>query len=389
MTTQWNKQETGHLLLTNAQVFDPEPRGLLDVLILGGQIVALGQGLSVSGVPGLQTLDAGGQRVTPGLVCTLTHITGGGGEGGYATRMPAMLAEDAWSSGVTTVTGALGTDAIQRTHTDLLAHARFLRSQGVSAYLYAGSYHLPVKTLTGRVQTDLAWIPEVLGVGEVAIADHRGSHPSADELARLSAEVRVGAMLAGKKGVLSIHVGDHDSLLSVLFAAVDRHPVKLGHFYPTHINRHADLLQDGIRFARQGGVIDFTASTNASLLASGDIDSPQAVAAALAAEVPLEHITLSSDAYASLPEFDTTGALARLDMGRLDSLAEAVKRGCRDYELPFATMLQTVTLNPASVLGLAGKGRLHAGADADLVLWNDDLAVQGVITAGTIRRWPD
>jgi N-acetylglucosamine-6-phosphate deacetylase len=31
------------------------------------------------------------------------------------------------------------------------------------------------------------------------------------------------------------------------------------------------------------------------------------------------------------------------------------------------------TLNPAQLLGLARKGRLEPGADADLVLWDDDL----------------
>jgi imidazolonepropionase-like amidohydrolase len=31
------------------------------------------------------------------------------------------------------------------------------------------------------------------------------------------------------------------------------------------------------------------------------------------------------------------------------------------------------TLNPARVIGLARKGRLEVGADADLVLWEDDL----------------
>ena len=31
------------------------------------------------------------------------------------------------------------------------------------------------------------------------------------------------------------------------------------------------------------------------------------------------------------------------------------------------------TLNPARILGLDRKGRLEVGADADLVLWEDDL----------------
>ncbi|TGG90642.1 beta-aspartyl-peptidase [Natronospirillum operosum] len=377
------------LLLRNARVYAPRPLGLRDLLMVEGRILAVDASIEITGLPGLHEMDAQGAVVSPGLVDTLTHITGGGGEGGYGSRMPAMPPEDAWLSGVTTVTGALGTDAVQRSHTELLAHARLLATAGVSAHIYAGNYHLPIRTLTGSVQTDLAWIPEVIGVGEVAIADHRGSHPSAAELARLASEVRVGAMLGGKQGVLSIHVGDHDAGLNVLFEAAENYPVRLSHFYPTHINRTRDLLQQGCRFAREGGTIDFTATTNAGLLAAGDVDSPLAVAEALAAGVPGDRITLSSDAYASLPEFDAEGRFLRVGMGRLDSLADAVQRGVRDVGLSFETLLRTVSLNPAETLGLPRKGRLEAGADADLVLWSEHHEVLGVISGGVVRRWPD
>ncbi|MFC3851471.1 beta-aspartyl-peptidase [Salinispirillum marinum] len=376
----------GHLLLRNADVHAPSRQGVQDILVIAGKIAALGKNLEVSGIPELVDLDAQGLPVSPGLVDTLTHITGGGGEGGYSTRMPCMPVEDAWTSGVTTVTGALGTDAVHRTHADLLGHARFLQSHGISAYIYAGHYHLPIKTLTGSVQTDIAYIPDVIGVGEVAIADHRGSHPSVEELARLAAEVRVGAMLAGKKGVLSIHVGDHHSGLSTLHAAADRYPVKLSHFYPTHINRHEDLLQQGFTFAKGGGMIDFTATNNESLLAAGDIDSPIAIARALEAGVPLSQLTMSTDAYASLPEFDADGRFLRVDMGRLDSLANAIRRGCGEVGLTFSSLLQTATLNPANALGLWHKGRLTVGADADFIIWSKDLNVNATITRGLVRR---
>ena len=42
------------------------------------------------------------------------------------------------------------------------------------------------------------------------------------------------------------------------------------------------------------------------------------------------------------------------------------------------------TLNPANLLGLARKGRLEAGADADLVLWNDDLTPANTWVNGTL-----
>ena len=44
---------------------------------------------------------------------------------------------------------------------------------------------------------DVTLIPEAIGVGELAISDHRGSHPSTHELTRLVADVRVAGMLSG------------------------------------------------------------------------------------------------------------------------------------------------------------------------------------------------
>jgi N-acetylglucosamine-6-phosphate deacetylase len=42
------------------------------------------------------------------------------------------------------------------------------------------------------------------------------------------------------------------------------------------------------------------------------------------------------------------------------------------------------TLNPARVVGLAGKGRLETGADADLVLWDEDLTAARTWVGGQL-----
>jgi len=47
----------------------------------------------------------------------------------------------------------------------LLAKARGLEAEGVTAYIYTGSYRVPVRTLTGSVQDDLILIDKVIGVG--------------------------------------------------------------------------------------------------------------------------------------------------------------------------------------------------------------------------------
>ncbi|MDX1475062.1 MAG: beta-aspartyl-peptidase, partial [Reinekea sp.] len=185
-------------LLRNAQVFAPQPLGIQDILISGSQIVAIAEHIRLDTNIELEEIDCEQRIVCPGLVDTLTHITGGGGEGGFATRTPEMRLSDAISGGVTTVTGALGTDAVCRTHQELIAKVKGLKEEGLSAYFYTGNYHYPVKTITGSVQQDIMLLEECVGIGEIAIADHRGSQLSWQELAKVAAEARVGGMCSGK-----------------------------------------------------------------------------------------------------------------------------------------------------------------------------------------------
>ncbi|MDQ3038909.1 MAG: beta-aspartyl-peptidase, partial [Pseudomonadota bacterium] len=135
-------------------------------------------------IKGCTVVDAGGRIVCPGFVDSLVHVSGGGGEGGFATRTPALIdPQEALRSGITTVIGALGTDDVTRSLADLLAACRALTEKGLSAYSLTGSYQIPVTTLTGSIRSDLVLIQDMIGVGEIAIADHRGSHPTVDELA--------------------------------------------------------------------------------------------------------------------------------------------------------------------------------------------------------------
>lgn len=70
--------------------------------------------------------------------------------------------------------------------------------------------------------------------------------------------------------------------------------------------------------------------------------------------------------------------------GSLLTLADAVKRAVQWAHLPLKQTLRMATLNPARLLGLPDrKGRLAQGADADLVIMDQDLDVQGVYISGS------
>jgi len=67
------------------------------------------------------------------------------------------------------------------------------------------------------------------------------------------------------------------------------------------------------------------------------------------------------------------------------SLSDAVRDAVAEEGVPLGTALQVVTSNPARFLTLREKGRLAAGADADLVLLDPGtLEIRGVIAKG---RW--
>ncbi|MGR4067007.1 beta-aspartyl-peptidase [Billgrantia sp. C5P2] len=372
-------------LLKNALLHSPRAMGLCHLLIADRRIAAVvpaDQALPAMG-QAVTEIDLEGRRVIPGLVDPLVHFIGGGGEGGFGTRTAELTLADAVASGVTTLVGALGTDALTRTPANLLGKARELAAGGLTTYCYTGSYQLPPVTLTGSVGSDILFIPEFIGVGEVAISDHRGSQPSSFELARLASEARTAGMLAGKSGIVFIHTGDASSHLEPLREVARDSAIPIAQFLPTHINRTPELFEDGLRFAREGGRIDFTTSTTADLLTGGEVHAAEAVARALHARVEPARITLSSDANASLPRFDAQRRFIGLEAGRLASLFEVLGECINEHGVPLEQAIGVASTHAADALGLPDKGRLEPGRDADLlVLAEGEWAIDEVWALG-------
>lgn len=371
-------------LVKNAQLFSPEPRSLCHLLIADERIAAvIDASEAVNLGPFVTTVDLAGRRVIPGLVDPLVHYIGGGGEGGFGNRTAELSLEDACASGVTTLIGALGTDALTRTPANLIGKARELAAGGLTTYAYTGSYQLPPVTLTGSIASDILYIPEFIGVGEVAISDHRGSQPTTQELTRLASDARTAGLLAGKSGIVFIHTGDADTHLEPLRNVAKQSAIPLSQFYPTHINRTAALFEDGLRFAREGGFIDFTTSTTPELLAGGEVPASEAVARALKARIDHRQISLSSDANASLPEFDEQRRFVGLKPGRLGSLFEVLGECINEHRVDMEHALRCSSTTAADILKLPRKGRLAKGTDADfLVLSEERWAIDQVWALG-------
>ena len=247
-------------IIRNAKVYQPEYAGVKDILILDQRIAAIGENLKadLGGCVEVREIDAQGMAAVPGFIDSHEHILGGGGEGGFHTRTPEASLGDLVRNGITTVVGCIGTDGVGRDMTALLAKAHALENEGMTTYAYTGSYQVPVHTLTDSLMKDIMMLDKVIGVGEVAISDHRSSQPSFEEFARIAADARVAGMLSDKAGIVNVHVGDSDRRLDLIRRVIKETEIPASQFLPTHVNRNAALFEECLDLAAEGGTIDFT-----------------------------------------------------------------------------------------------------------------------------------
>jgi len=366
-------------LLQNAEVFGPEPLGRSDVLIGGGIVLAVAPDLPRPDETLCQVVDLAGKRLIPGLIDAHVHLTGGGGESGPASRVPEVRLSELSRGGVTTAIGVLGTDGTTRSVAALVAATLALREQGLSAWCWTGSYEVPPITLTGSVRSDIVFVDPIIGVGEVAISDHRSSQPTLDELARLAADAHVGGMMSGKAGVLHLHMGDGSRGLELVRRLLDTTELPAQVFYPTHVNRKKRLFAEALDLARRGSPVDVTAfpvAEGEDALAAAD-----AIAEYLKSDAPLDRLTCSSDGGGCLPTFDAAGRMLSMDVGSPSALAQTLDvLLVRGHAL--GEVLPIFTRNVADVLGLKRKGRIAVGADADLVVLDDPQGIRDVMARG-------
>lgn len=376
----------GMYLIKHANVYSPENIGEKDVLVGGGEILKIADSLPEEEAYGVEVIDGTGKILMPGLIDGHVHILGGGGEGGAKSRTPEIMLTDITTGGVTTVVGCLGTDGCTRTMTNLLAKAKGLEEEGITAYVYTGSYQVPVRTLTGSIMDDLILLDRVVGTGEIAISDHRSSQPTKEEFAKIVADTRVGGILSAKAGLVNIHMGDGEQKLEFLRHVLKNTQIPPTNMLPTHINRSRTLMEDGIDYAKtMGGYIDLTTSSDPDFLEPDEVKASTGLKMALDAGVPADHITFSSDGQGSLPVFAPDGTFLGLGVGQVTSMYREMKDAVLKDGVSIEDALKPVTSNPAALLKLERKGKIAEGADADIVLASaDTLEIDTVMAKGRL-----
>lgn len=379
-----NTKKTFFTLLKNAHVIAPEDLGVKDILVAGEKIAMIGEGLSLPAVYDCEVVDCEGNYVVPGFIDSHVHLIGGGGEGGYATRTPEIQLTDITTSGVTTVLGLLGTDGVTRHVASLLAKARGLEDEGITAYIYSGSYEIPTPTITGSVRNDIILIDKVIGTGEIAMCDHRSSQSPKEAYQQITAEARVGGMLSGKAGIVNMHLGDGEDGLKMLYEITKNGEIPKTQIIPTHVNRNKRLFKEAIEWAKQGGIMDVTSSVSPESGSSHSVKSSEAVKQALEAGVNIENITMSSDGNGSMPIFDEAGNNIGVGVASQISILNEFRDMVQKENIAITDAIKIITSNIAKFTKLyPRKGCLANNSDADILVLDKDLQLQHVWARGT------
>ena len=360
-------------LIKNIRVFRDSAWKPSELLIADKRIAAVDDRLDCR-LPGLEILDGRGMRAIPGYIDQHVHITGGGGEGGFSNQVPPLRFSAPVKAGVTTLVGLLGTDGTTRSVESLVAKTKAFREQGLTCFCLTGAYEYPSPTVTGSVRRDIVLIEECIGV-KIAICDHRSATITREELTRLASDAHQAGILSGKPGIVHLHTGSGKDQLNILFDVLEHSEVPISTFRPTHL---AGKIDQAIRFANMGGFIDITCDPD-------NMEKRCAIIRRALKECPAGSVTLSTDGNGSMPVWNEKKEMIGIGAGKISALHDTVRGLVRCEHLPLEEAILPVTVNPAKALGLAGKkGVLAPGADADILLLDEDLNIDTTIALGRV-----
>jgi beta-aspartyl-dipeptidase (metallo-type) len=361
-------------IIKNAEVYSPDYIGKKDILIAGEKIVAIEDNISIDKLV-VDVHDMKNRIITPGLIDQHVHIIGAGGKHGFASMTPEIMLSEFISCGTTTVVGLLGTDGSTRSLKTLYAKVKSLEIEGLSAYMLTGYFGLDTLTITSSVQDDLIFIDKVIGC-KVAMSDERSSYPEATDLLRILKQVRVGGLIAGKKGILHIHLGALSSKMDLLLKIVKEYEFPIEHISPTHVGRTKALFEQAIEFAKLGGLIDITSG------GTKYTEPYQSVLYALEQGVTIDKMTFSSDGNAGIGITDKEGKTIGFKKAPINLNLQQVIMLIKEGKIPAGDAFKLITSNPANNLGLKNKGSIKVGYDADLCVFDADFNLMDVFAKG-------
>ena len=253
-----------------------------------------------------------------------------------------------------------------------------LAVEGLSTWMYTSNYHFPPTTLSGSVADDMLLVPELLGV-KIALGDHRSSFPTLQDVLHLLADIRLGGMISGKKGLLHIHLGDIPGPFEMFAEMAAMGFPAYRHVLPTHCSRKDTVFAASVEFVKAGGRADYTTGGGCYLPRPAD-----AVAAAIDMGADASHLTFSTDGQGSMPRFNDKGEMIGLGVGGCEGNLEAVKDLINVHKMAPEQALTFITTNVAEGLGITGYGRVQTGFKANLNILDDAFDVATCVSRGRV-----
>ncbi|MCQ2359308.1 MAG: beta-aspartyl-peptidase [Phascolarctobacterium sp.] len=371
-------------LLKNAQVFAPQPLGIKDVLIVGDKVCRIEDKIEgYEGLPDVEVFDLAGKKLIPGYIDMHVHITGGGGEQGPASRVPESQLSVFLQNGITTCVGLLGTDGITRSIENLIAKARALTEEGITVYTLTSYYAYPPTTVTGSVEKDIVMLTPMIGV-KIAVSDHRSSNPTAEDLIAVGVQARRAGLVSNTAGLVTMHMGSGKGRLNPLFEALEKSDIPMKNFLPTHMLRCPELIEDGAKLVRMGGFMDCTAGSDDNEVY---VNADKLYDLLHMDGVTSENVSMSSDAFGSQPKFNEKGECIGLTYASPKYLHKTIKI-LVEKGMALEDAIKLLTSTPAKLIAKEGiKGCVAVGADADLLVLDENLDIDALFAKGKTAMW--
>lgn len=379
------------LLIRNVRVVKPgESISSGDVLVRDGRIVSVGQIAAAPDVRDATTIDGRGRILTPGLIDVHTH---GIGEHFYASSPDTLrrAARELGRFGVTTVFPTIVPQIKEGWVEELGALAKTLpaiREVNMPGLHVEGPFMAIGGAACPTLPGDLSLLEKILDACGPQLAIMSVSPDQADILpvirrlrqkdvvtflthTRATVEQAEAAVAAG--ATHATHFYD------VFYAPAEYEPgvrpvgiveVMLGDpratvdFIADGVHVHPAAIRAAVAAKTFRGVVLITDSNIGAGSPAGIYDTPWGYQVRVSETDAARHVTKNWLAGSSL------------------TMNRGIANLLRWLDLPPEQVWAMGTLNPARLTGLDRKGRIEPGADADLVLWNDDLTPAQTWVAG-------
>ncbi len=354
-----------------------------DVLVRGGRIVlasALSQAASADGRDA-ERIDGRGRLLTPGLIDLHTHgvmhsLYESGPDGlraavrelgrfGVTTVLPTIVPQirDGWLERLGEIAAAI--PSVRDVHIPgLHIEGPFMAVGGAACPTLPGDLALLERILAacGDQLAIMSLSPDAPDIVPVIRRLREKNVAVFLTHTRASVEQTEAALEAGATHATHFYdvfyapaetdpgvrpVGAVEAILADRRATVD--------FIADGIHVHPTAIRAAVAAKSWAGVVLITDSNIGAGLPAGTYDTPWGYPVRVSPDDAARHATKNFLA----------GSALTMDRGMANLL--------RWLDLPPEQVWAMGTLNPARVLGLHRKGRLEPGADADLVLWEDDL----------------